>query len=756
MQMKGGEFMKMTGELKKIICIATVIYLITSASYAYPAVPIYNDGIVWTYGENVKVDDILCEYGDRLYVRMNDSVYSVSKDLNDSFRYEKQFEWDESHSGGGGENIEDSRISHRDHKLYIDEIELMDVTAYEEENIKSFEEYYKEKGGGEYNPEDADIDIWAEEFVVDENTKLVNITIWTQGYIPPPYTPRYSFVFLIRDSSSTLLDIPQSASLETVIEREDGSLILDFSVRYFKSNTGNDIGVLDSEYNFTLLSESLGIYNMDLIRTFDDVLYFEFFTPEYSGGQADVSKGIYRYDFVSGESKLIAKSEFEEDEYYASRKGYYISDERNIYVIKDGRIINVLTGKQPDSGQFIAQEKTYAKLRDSFENTSSGKDKYYIIENGCRWYIKEGNLYREVNGKKKLYTGKDFIPEVEYERIFKLFKDENGNIYVLKDSGLYILEPGMDKPRQIEDLATYRLGELRYEGEELYVDNKGVVWFLTRDCVMYKYMDGNLEKVKDYEVQGYEYLENSMSNSSFGEEYDGVYVCARKRYGLNLEILVLNVVDGDFIEKRYEFDVGDYSNRYTLEKLERYDDPDSMFSYLTSYLSGWQKYNDVIFIRVDNGVIRIKDGEMNFIINDDVMGGFMMFAVKDENEVIFERDYGYISAKMPSAGDVIGSYQKTEDVYTVGGVNLPVYKIEGSDESYICAEALVLAGYGHEWDRKNRIVYITKNKENASKAPVFDDEGYVYYSDVVVKFLGKDIDSHNVGGYSLVSTDEIR
>ena len=53
--------MKMTGKLKKIICIAAVIFLITSVAYAYPSGPIYKDGIVWTYGENMKIDYILHE-----------------------------------------------------------------------------------------------------------------------------------------------------------------------------------------------------------------------------------------------------------------------------------------------------------------------------------------------------------------------------------------------------------------------------------------------------------------------------------------------------------------------------------------------------------------------------------------------------------------------------------------------------------------------------------------------------------------------
>lgn len=122
-----------------------------------------------------------------------------------------------------------------------------------------------------------------------------------------------------------------------------------------------------------------------------------------------------------------------------------------------------------------------------------------------------------------------------------------------------------------------------------------------------------------------------------------------------------------------------------------------------------------------------------------------------------------LSFSQEKLGQIIGSFEKTNEKVSINKVLLDVYKIKGKDA--IIVEELGFCGYDISWDSKTRTTTLTKNdKKNINKNEYVSMnnnlKGNVYSSDIkiYIKDSGemKEIPSYNIGGYSIVNLEDLK
>lgn len=113
------------------------------------------------------------------------------------------------------------------------------------------------------------------------------------------------------------------------------------------------------------------------------------------------------------------------------------------------------------------------------------------------------------------------------------------------------------------------------------------------------------------------------------------------------------------------------------------------------------------------------------------------------------------------SGDVAGNYYYTDINTYLRGELLESYNVGG--KTVIVCEALPNYGFNVEWKSDTRTLEITDVKMAVKGAAVENQKGTLgavagdyYYTDIVTKFNGKEIESYNIGGKTVIPATSLR
>lgn len=114
-----------------------------------------------------------------------------------------------------------------------------------------------------------------------------------------------------------------------------------------------------------------------------------------------------------------------------------------------------------------------------------------------------------------------------------------------------------------------------------------------------------------------------------------------------------------------------------------------------------------------------------------------------------------------NSGDLAGNYYYTDISTYLRGEILESYNVGG--KTVIVCEALSNYGFNVEWKGDTRVLEITdvhltaKGSENNTESGVLGSvAGEYYYTDIVTKFNGTEIESYNIGGKTVIPATSLR
>jgi hypothetical protein len=365
------------------------------------------------------------------------------------------------------QEIDEARLHVKDGFLYLDQLPLLDVSSYIEEDRR----FYESTPQYEIQP----MQYVVKQRQLSDGAFLAYIVTYLKTYIPPPYTPSYADVVLSKDGSIIRLPIDRDFRLERVLENEDGSWWLIGSMRN---------GKLITEKSLFLVQEDLAVTHLNALlkKNWIEVLgqglnsviinaQTEALAPHVPMSD-DLNMGQYNTEnsgILSIDSSLGKSFRAENP---AGLRQVYLSSNGSIYGIKDdGRELFNLTNNTsfPLAGDTDQYDHFTSQLEQAGNVVQGSPPR--TDRDSTSWYVKDQRIIHRVGNREWVFNrGLDVL----MYPVSNLFIDKAGGKWFLSPAGIAYYGAGSKEAVNMNPAIDGGLPVGDYHA--LYVDDQQKVW----------------------------------------------------------------------------------------------------------------------------------------------------------------------------------------------------------------------------------------------------------------------------------------
>ncbi|MFY9323065.1 MAG: hypothetical protein WAO72_02845 [Syntrophomonadaceae bacterium] len=388
--------------------------------------------VTWEVIEKTIAEEILGEAEGCLFLRVSGAVAKINLDWSGGLQPVSEDEYSAFSAGYNSDNwqeIDEARLHVKDGFLYLDQLPLLDVSSYIEEDRR----FYESTPQYEIQP----MQYVVKQRQLSDGAFLAYIVTYLKTYIPPPYTPSYADVVLSKDGSIIRLPIDRDFRLERVLENEDGSWWLIGSMRN---------GKLITEKSLFLVQEDLAVTHLNALlkKNWIEVLgqglnsviinaQTEALAPHVPMSD-DLNMGQYNTEnsgILSIDSSLGKSFRAENP---AGLRQVYLSSNGSIYGIKDdGRELFNLTNNTsfPLAGDTDQYDHFTSQLEQAGNVVQGSPPR--TDRDSTSWYVKDQRIIHRVGNREWVFNrGLDVL----MYPVSNLFIDKAGGKWFLSPAGI--------------------------------------------------------------------------------------------------------------------------------------------------------------------------------------------------------------------------------------------------------------------------------------------------------------------------------
>lgn len=426
--------------------------------------------VTWEVIEKTIAEEILGEAEGCLFLRVSGAVAKINLDWSGGLQPVSEDEYSAFSAGYNSDNwqeIDEARLHVKDGFLYLDQLPLLDVSSYIEEDRR----FYESTPQYEIQP----MQYVVKQRQLSDGAFLAYIVTYLKTYIPPPYTPSYADVVLSKDGSIIRLPIDRDFRLERVLENEDGSWWLIGSMRN---------GRLITEKSLFLVQEDLAVTHLNALlkKNWIEVLgqglnsviinaQTEALAPHVPMSD-DLNMGQYNTEnsgILSIDSSLGKSFRAENP---AGLRQVYLSSNGSIYGIKDdGRELFNLTNNTsfPLAGDTDQYDHFTSQLEQAGNVVQGSPPR--TDRDSTSWYVKDQRIIHRVGNREWVFNrGLDVL----MYPVSNLFIDKAGGKWFLSPAGIAYYGAGSKEAVNMNPAIDGGLPVGDYHA--LYVDDQQKVW----------------------------------------------------------------------------------------------------------------------------------------------------------------------------------------------------------------------------------------------------------------------------------------
>ena len=426
--------------------------------------------VTWEVIEKTIAEEIIGEAEGCLFLRVSGAVAKINLDWSGGLQPVSEDEYSAFSAGYNSDNwqeIDEARLHVKDGFLYLDQLPLLDVSSYIEEDRR----FYESTPQYEIQP----MQYVVKQRQLSDGAFLAYIVTYLKTYIPPPYTPSYADVVLSKDGSIIRLPIDRDFRLERVLENEDGSWWLIGSMRN---------GKLITEKSLFLVQEDLAVTHLNALlkKNWIEVLgqglnsviinaQTEALAPHVPMSD-DLNMGQYNTEnsgILSIDSSLGKSFRAENP---AGLRQVYLSSNGSIYGIKDdGRELFNLTNNTsfPLAGDTDQYDHFTSQLEQAGNVVQGSPPR--TDRDSTSWYVKDQRIIHRVGNREWVFNrGLDVL----MYPVSNLFIDKAGGKWFLSPAGIAYYGAGSKEAVNMNPAIDGGLPVGDYHA--LYVDDQQKVW----------------------------------------------------------------------------------------------------------------------------------------------------------------------------------------------------------------------------------------------------------------------------------------
>jgi hypothetical protein len=426
--------------------------------------------VTWEVIEKTIAEEIIGEAESNLFLRVSGAVAKINLDWSGGLQPVSEDEYSAFSAGYNSDNwqeIDEARLHVKDGFLYLDQLPLLDVSSYIEEDRR----FYESTPQYEIQP----MQYVVKQRQLSDGAFLAYTVTYLKTYIPPPYTPSYADVVLSKDGSIIRLPIDRDFRLERVLENEDGSWWLIGSMRN---------GKLITEKSLFLVQEDLAVTHLNALlkKNWIEVLgqglnsviinaQTEALAPHVPMSD-DLNMGQYNTEnsgILSIDSSLGKSFRAENP---AGLRQVYLSSNGSIYGIKDdGRELFNLTNNTsfPLAGDTDQYDHFTSQLEQAGNVVQGSPPR--TDRDSTSWYVKDQRIIHRVGNREWVFNrGLDVL----MYPVSNLFIDKAGGKWFLSPAGIAYYGAGSKEAVNMNPAIDGGLPVGDYHA--LYVDDQQKVW----------------------------------------------------------------------------------------------------------------------------------------------------------------------------------------------------------------------------------------------------------------------------------------
>lgn len=380
--------------------------------------------LLWLEAKNYTYDSIVGEDAIHIFVKSHDDLLVFDKALNEKAELiEAYFTLDpetysrffnrEIAASISRQRVEDSRIEYTNSRLTVDGYPMVDMSSYEEADRAFYQ-----NNDYDWRPIEYYIDV----FEVRPEQKIYSVMIYTNTYIPAPYTPVDFETYLVEKDSVTKLTIDSHFKMNEVVEFE-GNLILNGTKRQWKYYESGYVYSLNKDGKIVNLNETLQSEKIELLELIEEQAYFSTYEVDQEL-ETVVLKKTYVLDATLNGSEVPDLADI-----YKSKEGQIYEINKNANVIR-----NTSMGTEKDTSQFMVDIALYQELDTLYKDeTNQGYYSNQGIKNLKDTYdLEEFQVIKNSNSNGTLVSDhvifiQNYFSSDEDAMTFKIFDTQNLN-----------------------------------------------------------------------------------------------------------------------------------------------------------------------------------------------------------------------------------------------------------------------------------------------------------------------------------------
>jgi hypothetical protein len=427
--------------------------------------------VTWEVIEKTIAEEILGEAEGCLFLRVSGAVAKINLDWSGGLQPVSEDEYSAFSAGYNSDNwqeIDEARLHVKDGFLYLDQLPLLDVSSYIEEDRR----FYESTPQYEIQP----MQYVVKQRQLSDGAFLAYIVTYLKTYIPPPYTPSYADVVLSKDGNLTRLPIDRGFRLEKVLENEDGSLWLSGTMKN---------GRLITEKSLFLVQEDLAITHLNALlkKNFIQVLgqslnsviinaQTKAMAPHVPLDGIPMSENQYNDEnsgIINIDSSLKGAFRAENP---AGLRQVYLSSNGSIYGIKDDdrELFNLTNNTSFPLAGDTDQYDHFTSQLEQAGNVVQGSPPR-TDRDSTSWYVKDQRIIHRVGNREWVFNrGLDVL----MYPVSNLFIDKAGGKWFLSPAGIAYYGAGSKEAVNMNPAIDGGLPVGDYHA--LYVDDQQKVW----------------------------------------------------------------------------------------------------------------------------------------------------------------------------------------------------------------------------------------------------------------------------------------
>jgi hypothetical protein len=565
--------------------------------------------VTWEVIEKTIAEEILGEAEGCLFLRVSGAVAKINLDWSGGLQPVSEDEYSAFSAGYNSDNwqeIDEARLHVKDGFLYLDQLPLLDVSSYIEEDRR----FYESTPQYEIQP----MQYVVKQRQLSDGAFLAYIVTYLKTYIPPPYNPSYADVVLSKDGSIIRLPIDRDFRLERVLENEDGSWWLIGSMRN---------GKLITEKSLFLVQEDLAVTHLNALlkKNWIEVLgqglnsviinaQTEALAPHVPMSD-DLNMGQYNTEnsgILSIDSSLGKSFRAENP---AGLRQVYLSSNGSIYGIKDdGRELFNLTNNTsfPLAGDTDQYDHFTSQLEQAGNVVQGSPPR--TDRDSTSWYVKDQRIIHRVGNREWVFNrGLDVL----MYPVSNLFIDKTGGKWFLGPAGIAYYAWGTQQAVNMNPLIDGGLSVGDYD--HLYVDDNQRVWHFGEVIRCYPYGGHTVVAPQSSLIQGFE----PVFHQYLEKDDKGIFVYQQQNPDSTYCIKILTIDrQGNIAVETFQ------SEAYARQAL----------------MAG-----TALLIHLENGLLKVENGQAVFLTHPLIEKDIVLQAV-DQHTYAFIGPYRIVMGRL--------------------------------------------------------------------------------------------------------------